>query len=190
MQKSKDSYAGALLGGRQGYGRVMARRQRQFAPGAPVHLTAHAVDDETIFRTDFDRFALLAHLRRVTDQVRWLVLAWCFMDTHYHLLVIPDEEPRVSWAMLTLNSVYAREFNQRHRRRGHLFGERYKDTPIASDVHLRAAQEYVIENPVRAGIVRRPEQWRWSGDGGLEPRDAANVAELSHFRRRTVRSRG
>ena len=58
-----------------------------------------------------------------------------------------------------VNSVYAREFNQRHRRRGHLFGERFTDTPIRSEAHLHACLAYVLENPVRAGVVRRIEEW-------------------------------
>jgi len=170
-----------------GYGRFMSRRHRQFSPGAPVHLTAHGLDDQPIFLTDFDRFALLALLRRVTDRAEWDVLAWCFMDTHYHLLVTPGREPRISWAMQTLNSVYAREFNGRHRRRGHLFGERFKDTLVASELHLVAAHEYVLENPVRAGIVQTVQQWRWSGDGTLEPRPAKEATELTTFRHRAVR---
>ena len=167
----------------------MPRRLRHFAPAAPVHLTAHGVDDQPLFRTDLDRFALLALLRRVTERVRWQVVVWCFMDTHYHMLVIPEEDPRISWAMLTLNSVYDREFNQRHRRRGHLFGERYTDTPITSELHLRAARAYILDNPVRAGLVRSAVDWPWSGEGELEPR-AEPVTKLLHLRDKGVRRRG
>ena len=99
----------------------MPRRLRQFEPGAVTHLTTHGVDDQPIFRSDLDRFALLALLRRLTARVDWQILAWCFLDTHYHLLVVAAREPRISWAMQVLNSVYAREFNRRHGRRGHVF---------------------------------------------------------------------
>lgn len=151
----------------------MPRRPRSFYPGVPTHITAHGVDEQPIFLADLDRVAFLASLRRVTDRVGWRVVAWCLLDTHYHLLVVvgPAAEPRVSWGMQTLNSVYAREFNRRHRRRGHVFGERFTDTLVATDPHLQATVAYVLANPVDAGLVRRFDDWRWSGDHRLEPRD-------------------
>ena len=100
----------------------MGRRARSFYSGVPTHLTAREVDDQPIFRSDLDRYELLALLRNATQRVDWQVVAWCLMTTHYHLLVVVPEELRVSWAMQTVNSVYAREFNARYRRRGHLFG--------------------------------------------------------------------
>ena len=140
-----------------------------------THLTSRGVDDQPIFLSDLDRFQLIALLRRVTEQVGWRVVAWCLMTTHYHLLVIGAAEPRISWAMQQLNSIYAREFNLRHRRRGHLFGERFADTVVETDGHLVAAIEYVLENPVRAGLVPCVEDWAWSGDDRLEPRPLRRI---------------
>jgi REP-associated tyrosine transposase len=169
-RRRNDSTKPALTGRRRRYGRRVARRPRSFAPGAATHLTSHGVDDRPIFLTDLDRFQLLALLRRVSEQVGWRVVAWCLMTTHYHLLVVGAAEPRISWAMQKLNSVYAREFNRRHRRRGHLFGERFTDTVVESDEHLGAAIDYILENPVRAGLVQGVGHWPWSGDHRLEPR--------------------
>ena len=83
----------------------MPRRARSFFPGVPTHITAHGVDDQPIFRSDLDRYELLAPLRKTTERVEWHVLAWCLMTAHYHLLVVVPKEPRVSWAMQTVNSV-------------------------------------------------------------------------------------
>ena len=150
----------------------MPRRPRAFYPGVPTHITARGVDEQPIFRSDLDRYELLHHLREVTKLVDWQVLCWCLMTTHYHLLVVvPREEPRVSWAMQKVNSVYAREFNARHRRRGHLFGERFADTLVASDGHTGRTVAYILDNPVRAGIVKRYDEWPWSGLEALRPRD-------------------
>lgn len=148
----------------------MGYKLRSFPPGCATHLTARGVDDDPIFREDLDRYAFLTILRRVTERVEWTVVAWCLMDTHYHLLVVTAADPQVARALQTLNSVYAREFNRWYERRGHLFGARYRDTPIRDDFHLEAARGYVLRNPVKAGIVRRVEDWRWSGDHRLEPR--------------------
>ncbi len=168
----------------------MPSRRRSFAPGAPVHLTANGVEGESIFRTDFDRFALLALTEKVTKRVGWQIAAWCLMDTHYHLVLSPGADLRVAWAMQTLNGVYAREFNQRYERRGHLFRERYTCTDIASRAHFEAACDYVLDNPVRAGLVRDALDWPWSGHDRLEPRLLETGTKLVQFRHRAVRRRG
>ena len=149
----------------------MARKLRRFYPGVPVHMTARGVDDQPIFLSDLDRYELLGILRKTTERVRWQTVAWCLMTTHYHVLVVAPDEPRVSWAMQTINSVYAREFNARHGRRGHVFGERFGDKLVESDGQLRRTINYILENPVRAGMVKRIEDWPWSGLGTLRPRD-------------------
>ena len=150
----------------------MPRKPRAFYPGTPTQITAHGVDDQPIFRSDLDRYELLARLGEVTKDVGWQVLCWCLMTTHYHLyVVVPQDTARVSWALQKLNSVYAREFNGRYRRRGHLFGERFTDTASRSDGHARNTISYILDNPVRAGIVKRFDEWNWSGLETLRPRD-------------------
>ena len=165
----------------------MPRRPRCFHPGAATHITARGVDQQPIFLSDLDRWTLLALLRRVTSQVRWHVHAWCLMTTHYHLLVVPTASTNVSRALQKLNSVYAREFNSRHGRRGHLFGQRFADAPIESDGHGENTIAYILDNPVRAGIVARYDDWNWSGLATLRPRDELGTLALpnrhEHVRR-------
>jgi putative transposase len=148
----------------------MPRKPRVFAPGGLTHLTACGVDDQPIFLTDLDRIDLLILLRHLGKKIDWQIITWCFMTTHYHLLVAVGRDTRIPWALQTLNSVYARVFNARHGRTGHVFGARYTDTLVGSDFHRRSAIAYILENPVRAGIVRRVEDWPWSGGGTLQPR--------------------
>ena len=150
----------------------MPRRKRELYAGVPTQITAHGVDDQPLFLSDLDRDALLELLRKVTEEVGWQVLCWCLMTTHYHLyVVVPEDERRVCWALQKVNSVYARELNARHRRRGHLFGERYTDTASQSDGHARNTIAYILDNPVRAGMVKRFDEWNWSGLETLRPRD-------------------
>jgi transcriptional regulator with XRE-family HTH domain len=83
------------------------------------------------------------------------------MNNHYHLLVeTPDGN--LSKGMRQLNGVYTQLFNRRHHRIGHLFQGRYKAILIQKDSHLLEASRYVVLNPVRAGTVKRPDQWKWS----------------------------
>jgi REP element-mobilizing transposase RayT len=73
--------------------------------------------------------------------------------------------------MQTVNCAYAREFNRRHRRRGHLFGDRFADTLVESDPHCEKTIAYILENTVRAGIVTNVGDWPWSGLATLRSRD-------------------
>jgi putative transposase len=83
------------------------------------------------------------------------------MDNHYHLLVeTPDGN--LALGMRQLNGVYTQQFNNRHRRTGHLFQGRYKAIIIQKDTHLLEVCRYVVLNPVRARMVELPDQWKWS----------------------------
>jgi hypothetical protein len=64
--------------------------------------------------------------------------------------------------MQRLNFLHAVRFNARHLRRGHVFGARYDERRLADDSYLLTAYKYVVWNPVEAGLVDRPEDWRWS----------------------------
>jgi putative transposase len=157
----------------------MPRRPRAFFPGAATHITARGIDDQPIFLSDPDRYELLGLLRKATEVVGWQVLCWCLMTTHYHLLVVaPRDERLVSTAMHRVQSTYARNFNAWHGRRGHVFGERFTDTPIESKGQGRRTIAYILDNPVRAGIVKRWEDWPWSGFESLHPRDEVDTIAL------------
>lgn len=82
------------------------------------------------------------------------------MDTHYHLLVHATV-PNLSAAMRLMNSAYAWRFNQRHARRGHVFGERFRSWVIRDEEHLHAAIEYIVNNPAKAG-PRAEHNARWT----------------------------
>jgi len=81
--------------------------------------------------------------------------------THYHL-VIQGKRDDVSIGVQWLNGTYAQSFNRRHRRWGHLFGARFGAWVVDRDEHLAATCNYVLQNPVRAGLVARARAWPWS----------------------------
>ena len=114
----------------------MGRGARSFYPGVPTHLTCRGVDEQPIFLSDLDRYELLALLRKATERIGWQVLCWCLMTTHYHLLVVvPRRAARVVGdADGQLRRTPAGS-TRRHRRRGHLFGDRFADTLVESDPH-------------------------------------------------------
>lgn len=148
----------------------MPRQQRIYVPGGIFHLTGLAVAEEPLFRTDLDRHDFLALVRGLSRRIDWQIVTWCLMSTHYHLLVALRRQTHVSQILQRLNGTYAVAHNARYGRRGHLFGSRYGYTPVEDGEHLDATIPYILENPVRAGLVARVEDWRWSGLDLLHPR--------------------
>ena len=143
----------------------MPRRLRPPQPDGVFHLTANAVDGSLFVWDDVDRARWVWWLERVVRLRRWCVYAWCLMNTHYHLLAgTPDGN--LSDGMQELNCGYAREFNRRHGRRGHLLRRRFHDTPVRKESHLLEAVRYIAMNPVTAGVVDEPDEWIWSSHRG------------------------
>jgi len=83
------------------------------------------------------------------------------MTNHYHL-IIETPDGNLAIGMRQLNGVYTQLFNKLHHRTGHLFQGRYKAILIQKDSHLLEVCRYVVLNPVRAGMVKTPADWKWS----------------------------
>jgi REP element-mobilizing transposase RayT len=139
----------------------MSRPVRIEFPNALYHVTARGDRREDIFEDDVDRQAFLEIFGQVVKQFNWLCYAWCLMDNHYHLL-IQTPYANLSKGMRQLNGVYTQSSNRRHARVGHLFQGRFKAILVDSDAYLLELARYVVLNPVRAGMVRKPDKWAWS----------------------------
>ena len=83
------------------------------------------------------------------------------MDTHYHLM-IETPDANLSIGMRQLNGIYTQTYNRRHETPGHIFQGRYKAILVQKENYLLELCRYVVLNPVRAGVVQKPEAWRWS----------------------------
>jgi len=142
----------------------MARPLRIEFPGAVYHVTSRGNARQPIFTDDEDKGGFLDILSMVVKRFHWLCHAYCLMKNHYHLL-IETPNGNLSKGMRELNGVYTQRFNQRYRRVGHLFQGRYKAILVEKDPHLLSLCRYVVLNPVRIGLIKRPEQWRWSSYG-------------------------
>jgi REP-associated tyrosine transposase len=144
----------------------MPRSLREQEAGATYHVTIHAVDNGTIVRNDVDRLELVTTVSRVVARKGWVCLAFCILDTHYHLLVTTPEA-NLAAGMQLLNGTYAQGFNRRHGRKGHLFRERYRTRRVATDAHLLLTVRYIALNPVRADMVDSPVTHPWSSYAGV-----------------------
>jgi putative transposase len=141
----------------------MPRQPRRALPPAGIyHLTGRGVARTAIFLDDDERRLFLALLASEVERHDWLCHAFCLMTNHYHLIV-STQLWRLSDGMHRLNGIYAQAFNRRHSRTGHLFGERYGSWVVRDEQHLLAACHYVLQNPVRAGLCNRVDDWPWGG---------------------------
>ncbi len=138
----------------------MPRRTRGEAPGATHHVVAKGNNRQAIVLDDGDRAALLQQLADAACRYSWCVHAYCLMTTHLHV-VVETRDPNLGRGVGRLLGGYARWFNGRHGREGHLFGTPFFSRRLQSDEHVLAATLYVLVNPVRAGLCRHPSTWRW-----------------------------
>jgi REP element-mobilizing transposase RayT len=159
------------------------RIRRSDLPDGVFHVTTRGVFRRLVFVDDHDRLLFLRLLGLVVWRYRWDCHAFCLMGTHYHLVLETTTE-RLSAGMQYLNGVYAQRFNRRHDRDGHVFGARFASWVVRDDDHYERTIEYVLTNPVRAGLVDDWTEWRWSGARGVR-----STAQLVLDAERTRRER-
>lgn len=139
----------------------MPRPFRLEYAGAYWHVYNRGVEGRDIFLTKADRIRFLDLLGDVADRFRWRVHEYVEMTNHYHLLV-ETLEPTLSRGMQKLDGDFAKQFNRRHGRYGHLFQGRFRGHLIDSESYLLTLSRYIIRNPVRANMVTHPAEWAWS----------------------------
>ncbi len=152
----------------------MARPLRLEFENAVWHLTARGNEQRDIYRDDVDRERFLLLLSQSVIRFGWKVFAWVLMSNHYHL-VLQTPQPNLSRGMQWLNGRYAQWFNRRHGRSGHLFQGRFHGKVVEKESYLFTVARYVVLNPVRAGLIAHPADWRWSSyrqTAGIDVPDA------------------
>jgi putative transposase len=139
----------------------MARPIRIEYPGAVYHVTARGNARMDIFVEDAARMGFLEILEDVIKRFNWLYHSYCLMGNHYHLL-LETIDGNLSAGMRYINGVYTQYFNHRHDRVGHVFQGRFKAILVEKERYLLELCRYVVLNPVRAGMVKLPEEYGWS----------------------------
>lgn len=114
-----------------------------------------------MFRDDVDRRFFLETLGEAVERFDWILPAYVLMSNHFHLVLRLTVET-LSKGMQWLNGQYARAFNRRHRRVGHLVQDRPFCVLVDEDSYFLTVLRYVVLNPVRACMVRKPEGYPWS----------------------------
>jgi len=141
--------------------RFFSARQKMNAPGVISHITQRASGAELLFREKDDCLEMLARMKQICQIYQVELIAFVLMPNHVHLL-LRQNEANLHEAMRDLFSKYARWYNKKYERRGHLFGGRYRQAVCFDEAYFLAVSLYIHLNPVRAGLVVQPTDYRWS----------------------------
>ncbi|MCF8068312.1 MAG: transposase [Desulfobacterales bacterium] len=139
----------------------MSRPLRITYPGAYYHITSRGNERKNIFKSNRDREKFLEYLESAVLRYNAIIHVYCLMDNHYHLL-LETPSGNLSQIMRHINGAYTTYFNTKRKRAGHLFQGRYKSILVDIDEYAKELSRYIHLNPVRAGVVEKPEQYEWS----------------------------
>jgi putative transposase len=139
----------------------MARIARVVVPGVPRHVVQRGVRSMNVFFSNADRAEYLKQLAEQGQRFGVEYIAWCLMTNHVHLVAIPRDERSLALGVGEAHRRYTRLVNFREGWRGYLFQGRFHSFPLEGS-YVLAAVRYVLRNPVRAGLAKRPWDYRWS----------------------------
>jgi putative transposase len=139
----------------------MARIARVVAPGYPHHITQRGNRRQQTFFSDEDYQAYIDFMAQWCNQFNVEIWCYCLMPNHTHLIAVPETSDGLASAIGEAHRRYARKVNLREGWRGYFWQGRFASF-VLDETHLLAAARYIELNPVRAGLVKRPEEYRWS----------------------------
>ena len=139
----------------------MPRTQRAKAEFTTYHIIQRGNERKNIFSCDADKFRFLDIMAKTREKYNFLLYCYCLMNNHIHLLV-NDNGNDISKLMKSINVSYVSYFNRVYERCGHLFQDRFRSEIVDNDPYLLQVSRYIHNNPVKAGIVARPGEYRWS----------------------------
>lgn len=147
----------------------MPRKSRIDAPGALHHIIVRGIERSKLFTDDTDRNNFLDRISGILTDTHTYCYAWALIPNHFHLLLRTGRVP-IATVMMRLLTGHAGYFNNRHRRSGHLFQNRYKSILCQEDTYLLELVRYIHLNPLRAGLIKeydRLKEYPYSGHSTL-----------------------
>jgi putative transposase len=140
----------------------MARLARVSVAGYPYHVIQRGNNRQSIFTADAERGVMRELLDENARRFDVAIHAYVLMDNHFHLLLTPNADDSLPKMMQAVGRKYVRYFNDVHKRSGTLWEGRYKSALVQTERYLLACMVYLDLNPVRAGLVTRPQDYPWS----------------------------
>lgn len=130
--------------------------------GLPLHLIQRGNNRSACFHADADFEIYLYHLKELSNKFDCAIHAYVLMTNHVHLLLTPERGDGASLLMKHLGQRYVQYFNRKYQRSGTLWEGRFRSSIVQERGYLLRCYHYIERNPVRAGIVRHPQDYQWS----------------------------
>ena len=143
----------------------MPRRARMYIPNLPYHIVQRGNNREECFIEPENYLFYLELWQALSQRYGVRVHAYCLMTNHIHFLVTPEKEDSISTTMKVVGSRYAQYINKKYQRTGTLWEGRNRSSLIQTEKYLLTCYRYIELNPIRAGMVKRPEEYKWSSYG-------------------------
>lgn len=140
----------------------MARRPRFCPAGYPVHVVQRGNNRQICFAKESDLAAYTKWLGESAEKFEVQIHGWVLMTNHVHLLLTPQHDSGVSKLLQSLGRRYVRHFNYAYQRTGTLFEGRFKSSVVQQEEYFLNCLRYIELNPVRAGMVKDPGDYKWS----------------------------
>ncbi len=140
----------------------MPRIARIVATGYPHHIIQRGNNKQAIFFNDKDKYVYLDLLKKYSKECHCQVCAYCLMSNHVHILSIPKRENSLAKMMQKISLTYTQYVNRKYKRTGRLWECRFHSSVVDTEVYLLTVCRYIERNPVRAGVVVNPIDYKWS----------------------------
>ena len=149
----------------------MPRHERVISKSGYYHIMLRGNERRNIFLDDEDKNRFIETIKEKKKEDRFYLQAICLMDNHIHMMISEGTE-NISQVVKRITVSYVHYFNKKYKRVGHLFQDRYKSEAVEEDDYVLALARYIHQNPVKAGIVERVEDYKWSSYNGYINKNA------------------
>ena len=140
----------------------MPRLARQLSQTGLYHIVFRGINRQNIFEEDTDYQKMIDILKDLKVEMTFEIYVYCFMNNHVHFLLKEKNRGDISLIMKRLLTKYVKWYNKKYSRIGTLIANRYKSHPVEIDKYFLSVVRYIHQNPIRAKIVERLEDYKWS----------------------------
>jgi len=142
----------------------LGRPIRLSAPNTTYHIIIRCNNSDFLIKSNSDFDLFLSILALYKNKFKFKLFGFCILNSHIHLVIQTPNDDKISISKIMHGICwrYAFTYNRRHKRKGHFFNDRFKSPIVQSDVYGVTLLKYISQNPVRAGLVKRAGDWKWS----------------------------
>lgn len=146
----------------------MPRKPRVESRSGYYHVMARGNNKKAIFDSELEKVVILKIIKKALVNSGIKLRAYCIMNNHFHLLLDTDMNSKnaLTHFMLVVNTKFAGFYNEHHNLVGHVFQDRFRSEAIENEIYLKTVLRYIHQNPVKAGIVKFPSEYKWSSYKG------------------------